>query len=752
MTQHTLSASLLLASLGALAACSGSDGPTGPAPVAGISGPQGVSLVDPDPSNVSTGTSGTPNAGGSFPANSAYVTDAASIGLYENSLDAIGDANNILCELGLTRFWRFVNNGAYTAQVDPALCGNGPDANEGDGQAVSLHVFTMNSTRASASDPQNVSLWLPLLEGGQPISINGEIVVEEGPSVGDPYGAFTFTYSGFPDGGSAADPVIYAVMQSNAGERGFRFLSGEGDVTVPAANPGDEAELLQVAVERNGNGTGAAKITRTIRFNNGGGDSGPQTTTWRVVYDATHVKKQLDANPEVVLARTNFKDNVYAYNTYYNDGANQGDRVALNSGLGVEFPNGNYGWVGYFGAWAEFPETFTNGGMVTSTADDTPYTVVKAPGRLMKYTEAELALASLGTQRFEWHSGADRFQIAYSGVEWQRVAIWNGMNEEWDPVVPATMINVSTEGGYLNLYSQFLGPVTYVDTETSITYFERELVNGSSDLFAVSNTVDLRATYEGLKGEISQTEIDNGDVYLATPANISSAHKFVIDGADMTLYHDVNGDGSNLEQVGLAAGITPTGGPNEWGMRSGRMVISTAWAGMSTIDDVFSESEFFVYETGHNEWNQLVGLTDATDEWVTFDRPLEFLYTHSTAQDINGDPTYNGQQVLLQYNGPGRLWGIPGEEIDADGDGQIDRYFPNFSIADGTVVGSMGEFIVRAIGVDQTLTVDPGAGATLNLADADALTVPDPALYVTPEIGAEPTVTSPPAVIDGVIQ
>lgn len=735
-----------------IAACSG-DTPDNTGSVEGLSAPEGVSLVDPDTSNVSTGDGGFPNAGNSFPAGSDYITDSASVRLYDNSLEAIQTANNILCEIGLTRFWQFTNKPAFVAQVDPALCGNGPEPNESEGQAVSLHMFTMDVDRASNAAPQTASLWLPLVNDGNETLINGKIVVNSGPTASDRYGDFSLTYAGIPSGGDVANPAMFGVIASAAGETGFRFIEGSGDVDVPASNPGDEARLVQVAVERNPDRTGSALVRQTVRFNDGSGDSGKVVTDWRVVFDQTHVKKQLGADPEIVLSRGTFIDNVYAYNLYHNEGNSLGDRVELSSGTSVEFSNGAYGWVGYFGAWAEPGVAFTDGAQVTAD-NGTPYSVVAAPGRLMKYSAASLLLTEIGTQRFEWWD-TNRYQVDYSGGNWRRVAQWNFQNEEWDELGLPAVIDVAAEGGFIGLWSQFLGAVTYVDGEMSISYSESELVTGSSDLFAnaTNGNITLYATFDALKGEVDQTDADNGEIYLAPPANIAGAYKFIMNEDDMTLMHDVNGDGSLLQQVGLAGGVIPASGPNMWGLRSGRMVLQSQWAGMSNLEDVFDETEFYVYETGHNPWNQLVALQGTSGDYLQFDAPIEFLYTHSTANDMNGDASFDGQQILMSYGGPGRLWGIPGSSKDVDGDGQEDQWFPDFSMSDGTVMGPTGsEYVLRAIGVDQALTPEPGAAAGLNLADADALALPPLSLYVTPDIGAQPEVSGPPSVIDGKIQ
>lgn len=750
MTSLTIRQAFACLTAASLVACSSSSDDNTNETIQSLTAPESVELVEPDTSNVSSGSAGLPNAGNAFPATSAYNTDVARIRLYDKTLEAVQTANGILCEVGLTRFWQFTNLGPFVAQVDPSLCGNGDsDDSQGDGQNLNLHMFTLDVTRASNSEPQQTSLWLPLTDNDVPVVINGEIEVNSGPTAGDRYGDFSLTYAGVPDGGTLANPQMLGVLTSSAGENGFRFLESFGDTTVPASNPGDRAQLLQVAVQGNGDGTGAARIRSTTRFNDGSGDSGPQVNEWRVVYDQTHVKKQRDMDPEIVLARGSFRDNVYSYNLYHNQGENLGDRVEVNSGIAVRFPGGENGWVGFFGAWSEFPESFDNGDTVTDR-DDNQYTVVQAPGRLLRYSEESLLLTEVVDQPFEWWDGGTRYRVAYSGVEWQRIAQYNDSTNQWDAITPS-MIDVTGAGGFLWMWSQSLGPVTYVDGAMGVDYFAREVLLGSDPIFA-NGSFDFYATIQGLRSEIDQTQIDNGDVYLSNVAP-GSAHHYVLDPTDMTLMLDVNGDGTVLEQVGLASGITPNGGPNEWGMQSGRMVDAGAIGQMSNPEDVWNESTFYVYETGHNEWNQLVALVDGQGAYLEFDRPLEFLYTHITANDINGDNAFDGFQSQLTYNGPGRMWGIPGEEVDIDGDGQIDQWFPSFSIADGTVMGPTGgEYILRAMGVDQSLTVDMAGAPALDITDADSLVVPELSLYVTPNIGTQPEVTDPPAVIDGVVQ
>ncbi|MBA1333027.1 hypothetical protein QQ73_18840, partial [Candidatus Endoriftia persephone str. Guaymas] len=92
----------------------------------------------------------------------------------------------------------------------------------------------------------------------------------------------------------------------------------------------------------------------------------------------------------------------------------------------------------------------------------------------------------------------------------------------------------------------------------------------------------------------------------------------------------------------------------------------------------------------------------------SFDKPIEFTYTHSDANDRSGsavhDTTdYAGQTFRLNYGGSGDFWGIPEESLDTDGDGNPDRWTRAFAIADGVQMGPNGtEYAIKARDVEQT--------------------------------------------------
>src|SRR5262249_26774855 len=152
--------------------------------------------------------------------------------------------------------------------------------------------------------------------------------------------------------------------------------------------------------------------------------------------------------------------------------------------------------------------------------------------------------------------------------------------------------------------------------------------------------------------------------------------------------------------------------------------------------------------------NKLSMLLDMDGNAVAFDPPLQFSYQHAQGNDANGDPTYAGQTFLLNYNGPGDLWGIPMLPVDLDGDGNPDRYYPEFSIADGVLMGPNGtEYVIKAIDEELTLMqADPSLCTGQSIDAAGALALPDGSEYVAPDIGPKPVIDQPPSVIDGVVQ
>ena len=95
---------------------------------------------------------------------------------------------------------------------------------------------------------------------------------------------------------------------------------------------------------------------------------------------------------------------------------------------------------------------------------------------------------------------------------------------------------------------------------------------------------------------------------------------------------------------------------------------------------------------------------DANGQFVSFDPPLKFAYEHGTANDLNGEATYNGKQFSLNYDGFEL-------QIPWKYDPEMGEWQPVFNLKDGTVLtdGNGVEYVVKGVeaGVVMREAADP---------------------------------------------
>jgi len=750
---------LLFIGLALVPACGGGGG-GGSAAIDGLLPPEQISVVTPS-------DSGALPLPPDLPAGSDYFLDPARIHVYDPAIEPLSMVNQILCLVSQTGADQLVNEGPYIAQVNATMCDNGNDQSNSDtgqssGAVDTFQLWVVDSERASNSAPQSTHYWVPEDDDGQAMTIFVNMLLTHGADAQYPFGAFDIDFAGAQDVSQLATPHMGGALSASrldSGLSGFELFFRKGDVTqVPAVNSHSEETAATVVVRADQLG-GSARILTRSREDFGSGDSGIQTNEYLVAYDSTSFLRALNGGAPQAFHRTQFNENVWRYNLYHASGPDAGARVELDSGFGFRTAAGDYGWIGYYGMWAPPGTSVGNGDVITRDEFGTAgasYTVFQAPGKLIRNTRQTLPLTELDGQTFQWWwfdpiNGPTNYVVAYDelAAEWQKVGIQAPGSQTVDPIVPPEVIDTATIG-YLNMWSQGLGgPTAYVYGDTSITYFAQEFVDGDDPLFA-GGDLTLYGFVQCLRPAVTGAEADVGDVYLPDAPDVASPHTFVFPAADLTLYLDTTGTGGGLDAVGLASGEAPTSGPYTWGMRSGPMVTSTA--GLSNVWDVWSASEFYVWETGANDWNKFTRVVDDTGHFLAFDPPLSFSYVQAAGDDRNGDDSQAGHTYLLNYNGPGQMWGLPQEGVDLNSDGNPDRWYPTVNLADGVLVGPTGtEYVVRAMEIEQTLATDLAYAGSLDLVAAGALVVPTSALYTTPAIGAPPVVTDPPRVVGGVV-
>jgi len=260
----------------------------------------------------------------------------------------------------------------------------------------------------------------------------------------------------------------------------------------------------------------------------------------------------------------------------------------------------------------------------------------------------------------------------------------------------------------------------------------------------------------------------NGQAYSTMSSGQSTSTNYTFDTTAMLL--KLGGQAVILSQVSTT---------NPWGISSGAL-FEPSTANLNALDcnwDLDSNpatqpnvcgwkawsdlDSFYTWETGPNNWNQFTALLDpATLTPLAFEPPLSVKYVHHEAGS-----SFDGATFMMDYSGFGNLQGIPGKcvnmdtglEVNCTNDSSI-RYVPAFLIpptqASGqltTVSVDTTEYLVKPLELEQRMMkVDVGNCSALTVT---SYTLPDlDTEWVEPGIGAEPAVTSAPAVIGGVVQ
>ena len=305
--------------------------------------------------------------------------------------------------------------------------------------------------------------------------------------------------------------------------------------------------------------------------------------------------------------------------------------------------------------------------------------------------------------------------------------------------------------GYLDLWSNSLqGHVAYLDGETSITYYSQEYVDGADPFFAGGTpSLDLQGFVSCLDSGITTAEAESGDIYLQDAPDVMTPHLFEFHLDDLTLFHDTDGLG-NLAPVGLAPGNAPTTGPNTWGMSSGPLVTAATAATLVNVYDVWNASEFYMYETGHNEWNQYVGLLDA--------RPPSSTSHRRCSSPTSTPPRTTATPIRPTTERPSSWSTRASATCGASLRGGRPRrgrhrrpLLPGRQLVDGTpLVDAAGvQYVVKAVQVEQTLQEDTAYAGGLSLTPASSLPLPDGSGYVIPNIGPAPVINEAPRVLYG---
>ncbi len=677
-------------------------------------------------------------------------------------------------------------------------------------QAPSYVTIVGNSTQASDTEPLIFKGWLEDYagqsgdgNGPNAIKIRGEI--RKTPTDDNPFGDFTLTYGLLPNiaATEADNEGKGEVISSETTDGGAAFTLFQVDTFE------EQSQTItcttQASVDYNdATESGLARTGRECTLADGSAAPfGNGTYALAVNTDYVHMASATSfANitagtyqNEVCLARDDFNEVVWSY-TLFNKA--DGSKVNINSGMQLKVDsdgdgsgtdsNGfeSWGHIGYWGSWREDGEQFSNGESVQRATYDgsagEAFTVKVAPGRLIKNSVEALNLSELDGVTFStWLFESDNYLLS-SAIDinndsdtndgFEVLLEANSTNDgfqivgtrEWQengPTVtdinPAIAVPLNANA-VLHMWSNQLGGnVRYLAGATKVRFFARSFVDGgetgTGELFESGNSVTLKCYERCVDVNVTAAEATGNqkDVFVDgkfIPNAGSQDYSFAQ--ADLTL--KVGSD-----SVTFASGVTRDQleqSPNwRWGLRSGAMIPSTAASGITNAGELYQAiesgtiTEFYVWETGLDPWQQQTVLVNSSNEVVSFDRPITIKYTHESANDRNGGTAQNGMVYLLEYGGAGQLWGLPWVQ---DGSGDESRWFPVLSLKDGVILGNNDQYVIKAGEVEQKMAiVDDTNCADLPLT-APSQSIPTSVTGAVFDIGTMPTLSDEtPSLIDG---
>lgn len=727
------------------------------------------------------------------PANSAYATDPQHSYVEDATSRGIGQVNMITCIMSAMRPDALVNDGAYIALVDMQKCDPNARAStdnaSGATGASAYATATVNSTRTSNSDPMRARIWIDDPETPDAI-ISVNVSATAAPTAVNPYGQFRLDYCGNMAGtpGCAFNGFLEG---TTAGVAYFEREQGDG-----------------------GGGTKALRMTATSATAGSGSlhmESGNEAATFSFAYNADYYRRSDDGGDQCFARDARDPEtgmSVWRYGLYDSTGA----RVERNSGFPIEYTHAgtNYrGYLGYYGLSlpAAAQEVLVNGDTVEkvdygngNTPTRTAYTVLKAGGKLMKYTRHVRTLHEIDQIKFttwigmeassffagaqpntqyelNWDDAAGNFKVTG-----QMSCGNNGCNTQNLPSPQSVDASFWTSRGGIQGWSQQLGGELFVNlqgvgspvdsSQVQVAYRSQDLVYPSqlpAGLHCLRDcpTAASMAAYF-TQGSQAQSPFVASSANNFQPTVAGNVINYTSDASTALLL-----DGASAPVVLNVSRDALDGSQFRNGVRTGKLFVNLADAECDVGSGTYCEwrinslDVYYQWETGVQPYNQFAAVKNANGQFVNFDAPLQVNFTVPQGTAYG---QYAGQSIVLQYGGFGDLWGLPGicvspttnQEVACDG-GEV-RYVPSFVIPHDTTHG-----IVTANGttyyvkwLEREIRF---ARKNLAVCDAAGLSVPtssplptatdlrDPSDPASPiYIGIRPVVTTAPRVIQGEVK
>ncbi len=722
------------------------------------------------------------------PQNSAYATDAQRSYVQDATSEGINSVNMISCIMSSMRPDALVNQGNYNALIDKKKCENkGGDAGGNSGSnAPDYMSAVVTATRASNNDPMLVKSWLNFEEDNHAMTVFVNINASQAPTASNPYGQFRIDYCGKPGGSGACF------------FNGFLDATASGIQYFEISNNGNQA--MTTALQLNASSTAAGNGRLQL-------SQGSQQSDFLFAYNADFFRRQ-DSGGDQCFSRdaadSDTQFSVWRYGLY---DAVTGARIERSSGFPIEFSNGGQtyrGYLGYFGlSLPNDAMSLLNNGSTVQRVEyggggspvKTDYSIIKAAGKLHKYSKQTRTLAEMDKIRFQTFVG-DASSLFNGATSYAQYEFY------WDNTAgtfKATMVMNCNQNGCQNsaLPSEQAVDRSFWAAQNGIQGWSQSLggevfislagVNGATPASAINviyRTEDLvypndmpTALYcikdcptAASMGSFFANGSSDPSPFVANTANnwnptsAGNIVNYTTDSSSALLK-----DSNSAAVVFTDAAAISQKPQYQYGVRSGRLFSSLAGAECSNGSGTYCDSKvneldtYYVWETGAQSWNQFAAAKDSSGNVVTFDAPLNVNYAVPNGS-VYGQ--YAGKNIVLQYGGFGDLWGIPGkcvsplnnQEVQCGSSGE-NRYVPEFVIPQdvtaGVVTANGHSYLVKWLEREIRLakknpSVCTAAGLNLpaNVALPTASSLVDP----SGTMGTQPVVSTAPRVIHGEVK
>ena len=756
------------------------------------------------------------------PANSPYFTDSQQSQVQDATSQSIGSVSMITCIMSAMRPDALVNEGPYNALIDQNKCNaakqtstaNSGGSSSGATQAPNYMSAVVNSTRASNSTPMIVSAWLSLNQGpgGGPLTIYAHISATAAPTSTDPYGTFRLDYCG--KASAAGSCLINGYMQAGNGTLSYYEADQQG-----GNGGGSQVTALQLSSVGTTSGTGSVDLNQS-----GNGQS--QSESFNFAYDANYYYREDDSSNFECFDRdaadpgTQFS--VGQYGLY---DSSTGAEITLNSGFPIQYSvsGATYqGYVGYYGlstsAGAPMPANGSTVQLVNyqnGSTSTTSYTLVANGGSLARYTQQSTTLKLIDQLQLQvfvgsvsgtglpdantqyvlnWDEASQQFivtgEVQCGSNGCQSGPLSNGQASI--AVAPSFWAATGLQGwsqslGAGNVYIALNTPGNPLDT-TGVVYYTQDLVypddpNLPATLYCVSNCPSA-ATLSSYFTQSSSNPVASPFI-TATFNDYQPTTTPVSYGLNGNIL--IGGDGSAAAVVYTNASAYQQYSQYQSGVMSGYLVANLSDAQCGTDPNtqqpqycgwtMGSAAVYYQWQTGPNNWNQFTAVKDSSNSFVHFDAPLNVSFT-VPANTSGNTPygSYAGTTMVLQYNGFGNLWGIPGSCVSSitnqplacnDPSGTAIYvsafeipYDPNANPQQGVVTtnanGVTTTYLVKWLNRQILLAQEPLTTCTNDGLATVSATLPTASGLQNPSDssspvynGVEPTVNTPPRVIQG---